>query len=83
MRRSANRNGYGFGTNGFSQGWIGISENGKMTGNPSNHPKIKAYHGPAGGWGSAKSVSEVLLREHVPAKGPTLLAHQNKPDGYM
>ncbi len=54
-----------------------------MTGNPSNHPKIKAYHGPAGGWGSAKSVSEVLLREHVPAKGPTLLAHQNKPDGYM
>lgn len=54
-----------------------------MTGNPKNPPKIRAYDGPAGGWGSARSVGEVLLREHIPAKGPNLLAHQNKPDGYM
>jgi molybdopterin-dependent oxidoreductase alpha subunit len=54
-----------------------------MSGHPSDHPKIKSYSGPAGGWGSAKSVTEVLLRERLPLEGPALLAHQNKPDGYM
>ncbi|MBW9117681.1 FdhF/YdeP family oxidoreductase [Rhizobium cauense] len=54
-----------------------------MTKNPKRRPKIGFDSGPAGGWGSAKSVSEVLLREHVPLSGPTLLAEQNKPDGYM
>lgn len=53
-----------------------------MSGHPTK-PHIKVYSGPAGGWGSAKSVSQILLREHVSAKGPALLAHQNKPDGYM
>lgn len=28
-------------------------------------------------------MGEILLRKHIPAAGPTLLAHQNKPDGYM
>ena len=54
-----------------------------MTSEPRDHPKIRAYDGPVGGWGSAKSVSHVLFHEHVPAKGAALLAHQNKPDGYM
>jgi molybdopterin-dependent oxidoreductase alpha subunit len=54
----------------------------KMAGSPAK-PSIKTYSGPSGGWHSAKSVSQILLREHVPAKGPALLSHQNKPDGYM
>jgi molybdopterin-dependent oxidoreductase alpha subunit len=54
-----------------------------MSGNPSNPPKIKPYSGPSGGWGSAKSVTNILLREHVAIDGSALLSHQNKPDGYM
>lgn len=44
---------------------------------------IKPYGGPAGGWGSAKSVASTITREHVPLKGPKLLSVQNKPQGYM
>jgi molybdopterin-dependent oxidoreductase alpha subunit len=46
-------------------------------------PKIKPYSGPAGGWGSAKSVAEITLKEHVALRGPKLLSTQNKPEGYM
>ncbi|WP_037083076.1 FdhF/YdeP family oxidoreductase [Neorhizobium vignae] len=46
-------------------------------------PKIKPYSGPAGGWGSAKSVAEIALKEHVALRGPKLLSTQNKPEGYM
>lgn len=53
-----------------------------MSGNPST-PTIKTYSGPAGGWRSARSVTEILLRERVPATGASLLTHQNKPDGFM
>ncbi|WP_431323299.1 FdhF/YdeP family oxidoreductase [Rhizobium sp. YTU87027] len=50
----------------------------------SEHAFEKGGHkGPAGGWGSAKAVGEILLREHILLAGPSLLAHQNKPDGYM
>ncbi len=45
--------------------------------------KIKPYSGPAGGWGSAKSVAEITLKEHVALRGPKLLSTQNKPEGYM
>ena len=54
-----------------------------MTANPKNTPSIKPYTGPAGGWGSAKSVAGILLREHIPAEGASLLDKQNKPEGYM
>ncbi|MCJ9669658.1 MULTISPECIES: FdhF/YdeP family oxidoreductase [unclassified Neorhizobium] len=54
-----------------------------MTSKPNKTPRLGFPSGPAGGWGSAKSVGEVLIREHVPLSGPSLLAHQNKPDGYM
>jgi molybdopterin-dependent oxidoreductase alpha subunit len=54
-----------------------------MSGNPKPQAKIEAYSGPAGGWGSAKSVGEILLREHTVFDGPPLLLHQNKPEGYM
>ena len=44
--------------------------------------KIEPYWGPVGGWGSAKSVAEIVLREAVPLKGPYALWHQNKPRGF-
>ena len=45
--------------------------------------KIEAYTGPAGGWGSAKSLAKFLVQEHIPASGAALLMKQNKPDGFM
>ncbi len=42
-----------------------------------------AYGHPAGGWGSAKAVASILLKEHTLAHGTRVLMHQNKPDGYM
>lgn len=49
----------------------------------SKTPRIRPYKGPAGGYGSAKSVAEILLREGIPLEGAELLFKQNKPDGYM
>jgi molybdopterin-dependent oxidoreductase alpha subunit len=49
----------------------------------SQRPRIKPYGGPAGGYGSLKSVGEILVREHVPAKGGAVTSRQNKPDGFM
>ena len=54
-----------------------------MTGEPKKTPSFKPYSGPAGGWGSARSLGEVLVREHVALHGSVILADQNKPDGYM
>ncbi|MDN4053875.1 FdhF/YdeP family oxidoreductase [Massilia sp. YIM B02763] len=44
----------------------------------TNEPTI-----PAGGWGSLKEVSTILLKQHVPVEGGALLLQQNKPDGFM
>src|SRR5581483_4459264 len=44
--------------------------------------QIIPYTGPAGGWGSAKAVASVLMRERVPLKGSRLLMHQNKAQGF-
>jgi len=49
----------------------------------SKTPRIRPYKGPAGGYGSARSVAEILLREGIPVEGTELLFKQNKPDGYM
>ena len=38
--------------------------------------------GPAGGWGSVKSLGSILRREHVVIEGAGVLIHQNKPDGF-
>ncbi|PTM97330.1 FdhF/YdeP family oxidoreductase [Mycoplana dimorpha] len=54
-----------------------------MTEKPRAEPRIGFDSGPAGGWGSAKSVTGIVLREHIPLSGPSLLLQQNKPDGYM
>ena len=40
------------------------------------------YTGPAGGWGSAKAVASILVRERVPLKGARLLLRQNKAKGF-
>jgi molybdopterin-dependent oxidoreductase alpha subunit len=44
---------------------------------------IKPYWGPVGGWGSARAVGQIVLRERRPIKGPLTLVHQNKPSGYQ
>ncbi|HET7930809.1 MAG TPA: FdhF/YdeP family oxidoreductase [Rhodanobacteraceae bacterium] len=46
-------------------------------------PKIEAYEDPAGGWGSVKSVAEILKREQVPIPSAVKeLWRQNKPRGF-
>ncbi|MGX5775858.1 FdhF/YdeP family oxidoreductase [Methylorubrum zatmanii] len=45
--------------------------------------KIEAYTDPAGGWGSARSLVDILTREEIPASGAAMLMKQNKPDGFM
>ncbi|WP_458096449.1 FdhF/YdeP family oxidoreductase [Roseomonas sp. WA12] len=42
----------------------------------------KPYSGPAGGWGSVRSVETRLLREERIATGNAVLLRQNKPAGY-
>lgn len=54
-----------------------------MSQEPENPAPIHPYEGPAGGWGSAKSVTEILYREGRMIEGSSLLAQQNKPEGYM
>ena len=46
------------------------------------HVNIEPYWGPVGGWGSARAVGEILLREGRPVEGPMTLAEQNKPSGF-
>ena len=48
----------------------------------TDDPKFFENEQPAGGWGSAQSLGRSLSREGVPFKGPRILMHQNKPDGY-
>ncbi|KMO44196.1 formate dehydrogenase [Methylobacterium tarhaniae] len=44
---------------------------------------LKPYVGPAGGWGSARSVGNILARENVLASGSLLLTRHNKVDGFQ
>src|SRR5690348_3507347 len=48
----------------------------------TDEPKFFDNEQPAGGWGSVQSLGRSLSREGVPFKGPRILMHQNKPDGY-
>jgi len=43
---------------------------------------VEPYEGPAGGWGSLRSVEGILLRQGILASGNATLLKQNKPDGY-
>ncbi len=49
----------------------------------SRTPSFKPYHAPAGGWGSARSLGQILSREGVLASGALALTRQNKPDGFQ
>jgi molybdopterin-dependent oxidoreductase alpha subunit len=46
-------------------------------------PSFKQYRLPSGGWGSARSVQNILRREGVPVSGALTLTQQNKPDGFQ
>ena len=46
-------------------------------------PTFKPYRLPAGGWGSARSVGNILRREGVLVSGPIALTRHNKVDGYQ
>ena len=50
---------------------------------PKRHPKLEPYEGPAGGYGSIRSVTDILVREGIPIEGTEVIVHQNKPDGFM
>ncbi|MBP0492470.1 FdhF/YdeP family oxidoreductase [Pararoseomonas indoligenes] len=43
---------------------------------------VQPYSGPAGGWGSLRSVESMLLKEERVATGNAVLLRQNKPEGY-
>jgi len=48
-----------------------------------SQPTFKPYRAPSGGWGSAYSVANILIREKIPLAGAALLLKQNKPiDGF-
>jgi molybdopterin-dependent oxidoreductase alpha subunit len=47
-----------------------------------NEVKVKHFNGPAGGWGSVRSLAKSLTKEHIPVNGSRVLLHQNKPDGF-
>lgn len=44
-----------------------------------NTIRFKPYRGPSGGWGSAYSVTNILLRERAPIEGANALLKQNRP----
>lgn len=46
-------------------------------------PSFKPYNRPAGGWGSAQSVQNILRREGAPVSTALALALQNKPNGFQ
>lgn len=48
-----------------------------------DRPEIEPFEGPAGGWGSVRSLGEILPRERVKPEALRELARQNKPDGFM
>ncbi|MBO1076511.1 FdhF/YdeP family oxidoreductase [Roseomonas marmotae] len=48
----------------------------------SDGTRIEPYEGPAGGWGSLKSVEGILHREGRLVGGNAILMKQNKPDGF-
>lgn len=50
---------------------------------PLEKPSFKPYRRPAGGWGSARSVGNILRREGVLASVPVALTRHNKVDGYQ
>jgi len=48
----------------------------------SDDPQTGTFDGPAGGWGSVRSLAEILPRERVPPEALRELARQNKTEGF-
>jgi molybdopterin-dependent oxidoreductase alpha subunit len=48
---------------------------------PGNEPTHRPYDHPAAGWGAAKSVAQVLLREHALIDGPRAIYRMNHENG--
>ena len=44
---------------------------------------VRPYRHPSGGWGSVRSLANILRREGVPLSGPLVLLRQNKVDGFQ
>jgi len=53
-----------------------------MTKQRADEPDVTPFKGPAGGWGSVRSLAEILPREKVGPETLRELARQNKPDGF-
>ncbi|MEG3175760.1 FdhF/YdeP family oxidoreductase [Sphingomonas sp. RB3P16] len=54
-----------------------------MTKQKSDQPGLTPFEGPAGGWGSVRSLAEILPRERVTPEALRELVRQNKPDGFQ
>jgi molybdopterin-dependent oxidoreductase alpha subunit len=54
-----------------------------MTKQHDDRPDFTPYDGPAGGWGSMRSLADIIPREKNVAETTAELARQNKPDGFM
>lgn len=54
-----------------------------MSKQDSDKPVIAPFTGPAGGWGSVRSLAEILPREKIKPETLRELGRQNKPDGFM
>lgn len=54
-----------------------------MTQQKSDAPELAPFKGPAGGWGSVRSLAEILPRERISPDAYLELARQNKPDGFQ
>ena len=46
-------------------------------------PSVTPYEGPAGGWGSVRSLGAILAREGIPVSGALVMQEQNKPKGFQ
>ncbi len=49
----------------------------------SKTPSVTPYDGPAGGWGSVRSLGAILAKEGIPLSGALVLQEQNKPKGFQ
>ena len=49
----------------------------------SEKPSYEPYQYPSGGWGSARSLGNILAREGVPVSGGLAITRQNKVDGFQ
>ena len=54
-----------------------------MSEQESDNPQVKPFLGPAGGWGSVRSLAEIMPREKVSPAALRELTRQNKADGFQ